>query len=401
MKIFLITDVIHPGGAEIFVLQLAQALKRKGHHPFLFILKRERINKQIKDIYAPDVPVISPNISFVWIWSKIDAVLYRLKIKFSFLRRFYSSALTKYSKSKNIRILNSHLFTSDMVAIRAGRKNNIPVVSTLHGDYLLFTKNKRSLMNSRVLNFNSELHKVFDHVNSFVCITDEQKLQMETLQQQFHFDKPLYKIYNGYEMIDVPMIKREDLGINENAFVVGMVARGIKEKGWNELIEGFLKASIPGAHLVLVGGGLFLDELKLKYPLPFIHFIGAVSTPVSYIRLFDLACLPSYFESESLPTVIIEYLFCGKPVLATNKGEIPVMLRVGKDDACGLTINISSSEIMIDSLRAAINKLFSDKDLYNRLKENTQSAAKIFDMDTCAMAYEKVFEQNIRSTSHE
>ena len=56
--------------------------------------------------------------------------------------------------------------------------------------------------------------------------------------------------------------------IKENDFTFGMVARGIKEKGWKECILAFLKLvekkNNLETNLILVGGGNYLEELKTK-----------------------------------------------------------------------------------------------------------------------------------------
>lgn len=57
----------------------------------------------------------------------------------------------------------------------------------------------------------------------------------------------------------------------------------------------------------------------------YIHFIMDLKKPsewIGWVKVFDVAILPSYFISESLPNSIIEYLAYDKPVISTNIGEI-------------------------------------------------------------------------------
>lgn len=120
---------------------------------------------------------------------------------------------------------------------------------------------------------------------------------------------------------------RAGLGLPTDAFVIGVVARMVKEKG---IVE-FLKAAIqissqyPQTYFVLVGDRLASDhnasveaelssaQLVLGSRL---QALGYRSNVKEVLCAMDLFCLPSY--REGLPRSIIEAMAVGLPVVATN-----------------------------------------------------------------------------------
>ena len=64
------------------------------------------------------------------------------------------------------------------------------------------------------------------------------------------------KIYNGYTVpAALPTAPKIICEIPPNAFVIGMVSRGIREKGWEILIAAFQSLNLPDSRLLLVGDG--------------------------------------------------------------------------------------------------------------------------------------------------
>ena len=68
--------------------------------------------------------------------------------------------------------------------------------------------------------------------------------------------------------------------------------------------------------------------------------IGRVDNPMSYVELFDVACLLSRWEGFGL--ALPEYMMVGKPIVASKVDAIPNIIRdgengllVGVDDATG------------------------------------------------------------------
>ena len=117
-----------------------------------------------------------------------------------------------------------------------------------------------------------------------------------------------------------------------------MASRGVKLKGWAKAIEAFGRLAPGTAELVLVGEGAHLNELRAR-PVPRgVRFAGFSDNPVDQIADSDVCLLPSEFPHESLPTAVMEYLCCGKPVIATDVGEIGAMIRTPDGQYAGILL---------------------------------------------------------------
>ena len=63
------------------------------------------------------------------------------------------------------------------------------------------------------------------------------------------------------------------------------------------------------------------------------HLYGHVDNLHDYVAAADIGILPSFFVGESMPLILLEMMALGRPVVATDIGEIPDM--VGQDAAAG------------------------------------------------------------------
>ena len=85
----------------------------------------------------------------------------------------------------------------------------------------------------------------------------------------------------------------------------------------------------------------------------------------------DLLLLPSYFEAEGYPGIVLEALQCGRPVIATRWRSIPEVVVHGES---GLLVEPRSSS----ELKDAILKVVKDPALYARLCAGARERGKFF-----------------------
>jgi glycosyltransferase involved in cell wall biosynthesis len=299
--------------------------------------------------------------------------------------------LRLYSEILNLKGVISFIWWSDKLAYQAFGDKKIPCIISMHGCYemLLHNPNVDEY-------FNSNVKDILNRANKIVYTANKNKEIFKVLNMENN--SKISKIDNGFVLGDYPKKRKEELGIKESDFVFGLVARAIPEKGYEEAIKALIalnKTEENKSHLILVGASAYVDELKKKYNEKYIHFIDEFSFPNEWIgweELFDVGLLPSYFKSESLPTVIVEYLFLNKPVIATDIAEIKSMLQNGKTEA-GITISLKNGKADVELLTSAMKKLKNDKKYYNNLKENTKVLSKRFDMDMCINKYKNLIEE--------
>ena len=86
------------------------------------------------------------------------------------------------------------------------------------------------------------------------------------------------------------------------------------------------------------------DQLKnLNNPL--IHTVGQKSNVRDYFAASDMGFLPSRYKGESFPLVVIESLLSGKPVLASDIGEVRYQLTTSNDKIAGVLFELDNWKI--------------------------------------------------------
>ena len=145
-------------------------------------------------------------------------------------------------------------------------------------------------------------------------------------------------IYNGLRRNRIEQGKaplfRDKFNISPDHQIVGMVSNLYDVKRPKDLIQAFLEVNktLKRVHLVFVGGGpkeieplkIYVDKLSINRH---VHFTGKIPEPIPVIKHFDV-CV-SCSESEGLSNAILEYMGCGKPVVCTNVGGNPELIRNG------------------------------------------------------------------------
>lgn len=203
--------------------------------------------------------------------------------------------------------------------------------------------------------------------DKIICISDAEK--QSALYKKVCGEKKLHVIFNGvdieaYESGKHGEVKRNDLGIPDDAFVVGMVGRISPQKAPDVFVEmsKLVKDKIPNAHFIIVGSGNKEAEIR-KYAeangfSEDLHITGWVENSMSYLELFDVACLLSRWEGFGL--VLPEYMMAGKPIVATKVDAIPNIIIDGEN---GLLVDVD------DAIGAseAVLRIYRENALKDRL----------------------------------
>jgi len=148
---------------------------------------------------------------------------------------------------------------------------------------------------------------------------------------------------------------REELGLPDDAIVVGCVAVMRPNKGHRELIESMAPLFVqrPQLHLVLVGSGepVFQQVSALVQRLNLqgrVHLLGRREDISNLMSGFDLFCLATRLEASGM--VFLEAASARLPVVATAVGGVPEMLEDGRT---GLLVKLDD----VESLQKALLKL--------------------------------------------
>ena len=157
---------------------------------------------------------------------------------------------------------------------------------------------------------------------------------------------------------------RTQLGIPQDAVVIGLVARFDPLKGHADLIRiaPQLVEKFPKLRLLFVGDGWHRTQVEtavrdagLADHVLTTGFVQLRRVSLLY-RSMDVKVLPSYQEGQS--RTLLESLLSGCPIVGYNVGGIP---EVCIDNETGLLAGVGN----VDQLRAAIEQTLDDPDAAN------------------------------------
>ncbi len=178
---------------------------------------------------------------------------------------------------------------------------------------------------------------------------------------------PASRIRTIYEGIDLALYPSPQPLARHRAGeikTVGTVAHLSPEKGLSYLIDA--AAMIPGiqdrARFVIVGDGQCRKDLEQqvrRYRLEkCVRFLGFLDAPLEQLSRFDIFVLPSL--SEGLSSAILNAMAASLPVVATEVGGIPELIRNGDN---GLLVPPADAK----ALARAIEDLIDDTEVAERM----------------------------------
>lgn len=294
------------------------------------------------------------------------------------------SVLINLAKFHRIEVIHTHVWWADRLGFRLAKAMNIPWVIHMHGSY------EDLIYNPTIDPEFSKLLAPLMQTVAGVIYGSTKNLEVFERHREFKLPK-LVKIFNGFDASQVPDMKFHPSPKQKGIMKFCLCSRAIPEKGWEQAIKAVLNINcLPAeergyrkAHLALIGGGDFADTLRDRFNSEdCLEFHGQMTQPVNVIKDCDVGLLPSYFISETVPSTVIEYLVCGLPVIATDVGSIPEMLRVGNIEA-GLVLPIGPGRtINVDMLTSLLLRYMIDDQLFLLHRENTSKVFEsLFDMN--------------------
>jgi glycosyltransferase involved in cell wall biosynthesis len=155
---------------------------------------------------------------------------------------------------------------------------------------------------------------------------------------------------------------RREIGVPDDAKILLIAASLIPLKGHMYLLEAFKKIGSDGPHLVVAGEGPSLQRLQ-RFALESnltnrVHFVGQRTDMPNLLNAFDCVVLPSI--SEAFGMILLEAMFMGLPVIASNVGGIGEIV---KDNETGILVRPGS----VDDLHFAITDFMRDPEKWRKM----------------------------------
>jgi len=147
-----------------------------------------------------------------------------------------------------------------------------------------------------------------------------------------HFASKAFVVTNGIKNILLSPPSRHTQRLEQKIKIV-TVGTVSKRKGHDLILEAFNKLTPVerrSFEINIVGDGPLLNTLKEKsslYGINNVNFIGASREVDQFLKAADIFLLPS--RNEGLPIAILEAMRLGLPIIGTNIGGIPDLVKPG------------------------------------------------------------------------
>ena len=362
----------HSGGSDKFGFELTKALRNEGIQVKLACLNR--FESEIEREILSELRSLS--IPFVFIEGN------------SPLAKINSPQLTKFCLQDGINIINSHFQVGTLAAIRTrrfGYKGKI--VRTAHIDkewgegplaWILretFTKVIFPIQTDMQVGVSNNI------VNTVNNYTGTRLIRRQAVVIHNGICK------NWFE----PAPENKDF--SKKRKLIGSIGLLVERKGYQYLIEAMPKvfAHYPEYELIIVGEGSYrpilekqIRELGLQGK---VKLLGRQADPRFWLEQMDLFILPSLIEG--LPTVIIESMARGVPVVAS---DIPGNDELILDGETGWLVRARSS----DELADIILRVFADPLSYRKVSSQALNWAREFTIENAAKKYALLYKQAIK-----
>ena len=198
-------------------------------------------------------------------------------------------------------------------------------------------------------------------------------------------------IYNGIDLNDFSSkrdgwIKRE-YGISEDSILVGFFGGFSWRKGGRFFLESLPLVLQKRRDIVYIFAGGYENEIKeakerYKEFQKNLLFLGRRFDVPGIMKEMDILVVPSL--SDTTPNVILESYACGVPVIASNVGGIPEIV---KDKETGFLIPPGNAL----SIAETVLMLCEHPSLREELSKNALKISTYYSKERLAEEYEKVF----------
>ena len=349
---------LRAGGGETFAVHLANTLRSEDVTVTFLDYRGEERDDRIRSMLRKDIPLVS--------LSSTDHLM-------------------EVMEDCGAEIVHTHHASVDGAVAKwlSGSEKGPGMIVTLHGMYETIPK----------ADMQNTVRLLSGVCSKYVYIADK---NLEPFIRCKVYRKKLFrKIENALPDIPPVPVSRASLGFSDDDFVCAIASRGIPEKGWSEAVEAVHAANKTAGRtirLVILGDGEMRAVLENEEDI-YVRFTGVVDNVRDYFRMADVGLLPTCFKGESSPLAVIECLQAGRPVIATDIGEVRRELTDENGDLAGRMLHLKHGKVQVKELARELIFLADHPEEYAALAARCGSAAAKFDMKAAARQYMEVYKE--------
>ncbi len=300
MNILVTTNQLDLGGAEHFVIRLANGLNGRGHRVWVAAAQ------------GPLTSLLDPDVSYLPVpaQTKTPWGIWQLS-------RDFARILAEH----RIEIVHANSPTTALAARLARGTAGPPVLTTAHGIWKDWAKPAVATLFS---------------LGSDRVMGCSEALTSDLIRHGLSQRKAL-TVHNGIPFREetpdpaVRLAVRQELGIGPMEPVLLVAARLAEQKGLTYLLDAMptVWKACPEVRLLIAGEGPQAEMLasRARELGERVRLLGGRSDVPRLLAAADVFCLPSI--DEGLPLALAEAMAEGLPVVATHVGGIPELIRDG------------------------------------------------------------------------
>ena len=280
-------------------------------------------------------------------WGYAQSLEGGVKLKrrlYAFAPLVYASAARtsrRLTASRRFDVVHAHwLVPNGVIAAGVSRSRDLPLVISLHGSDISLVERKPWLARAarrafaRASAITAPSDDLLERASRLGAAGDLRLLPYGADPARFHPDP------------EAARRVRERHALAADDIVVLGIGRFVRWKGFDDLIASVSQAreQVPTLKLVLVGDGDLRGELESQARdtgAAAVSFAGMATHDEvnAYLSVADVVAVPSVHANgfvDGQPNVALEAMAAGKPLVVTNVGGLPALVR---GEECGLIVH--------------------------------------------------------------
>jgi glycosyltransferase involved in cell wall biosynthesis len=337
------------GGAERVTINLAKGLKAEGYTIEFVVLSK---HGAFIDEIPNDINIYSLNTS-------------------SASRSLFPIITYLKTHKPDVFISGKHYLNLIAVLAKLISRSKLKLYLIVHGMFAPIKSPKQQLL-PRLVNL------LYPFANQIICVSEG---VAENVSSFGKLDPRHLKVVHN-PVITKELIRKLDEDtthpwlVSKDSVVLMAVGRLSEEKDFTTLLRSFAIAREERPiRLIILGEGpqreqleSLCDQLHIR---EFVDLPGYVSNPYSYLKSADLFVLSSI--TEGLPTVLIEALYCGVPVVSTDCPSGPS--EILKDGEYGRLVPVKEENLMAEAIIESLDDKVDQNNLRKRALDFTLEVA--------------------------
>ncbi|MCX6081388.1 MAG: glycosyltransferase [Chloroflexi bacterium] len=376
MRILHIITSLDAGGAQWVLINILEQLKAKGVDQCLISMKPNgELAQQVIDLGISLHEISFSPGTFIEATSRVNEII----------------------ASFQPQVIQSWMYHGDFLTIFLRNPDHIPIIWGVHHSYEHFWRNRMKFFTKIIARINAACSHIIP--NQIICCSHS---AMKSHARIGYAASKMIHIPNGIaaeRFIPDPQarnILRQELGLAPQTRLVGYIARYHPQKD-HALF--FLSANLflvknKDVHFILVGEQVIADNPEIKRWMTLsktpenFHFLGKRTDLPMITAALDLATLTS--SGEAFPLTIIEAMACEIPCVATDVGDVKLML-----GASGTIVPPQNPKALSEGWHHTLNKSADERTALG--KSLRERVIKDFTNQAMAEQYLQVYIQIISS----